>query len=397
VGVQVTDSEDHPGWRKRLKDADSKQDIGGDFYTQKLYYEGFPSLLSYRSGLINRGSDVYERRRVFGPFWAEDARRLPRPVDISSTAAQLDKLGATAIAKCRPTNSHANLGVAIAELVREGVPQLAVRTWKRRTDAIRRGRTQQGLSGADKDISSDYLAYQFGFAPLGQEIGTFAAEVIRADELLAQYERDAGRVVRRRFEFPTKTETSTYTTDFGSYPYQRDVNPSDGINPSVTLAQQRSLRVVRETVQKRWFAGAFTYALPSWYNASDEMARKALLAKEILGLDLDEEVVWNLAPWSWAVDWFTNAGDVISNISSYREDGLLMRYGYMMEHTIVKETYTREYPNVYTFGKLDSAVTIVLETKLRRRANPFGFGLTWNGLSTFQQSILAALGISRRK
>jgi hypothetical protein len=127
------------------------------------------------------------------------------------------------------------------------------------------------------------------------------------------------------------------------------------------------------------------------------MSRDALLAKEILGVDLDLEVIWNLSPWSWAVDWFSNAGDVISNVNSMVEDGLIMRYGYIMETTMVSDTYTRKYQDQFYNGqgKCDSFVTLVTETKIRRRANPFGFGLTWDGLSTFQKSIIAALGISK--
>jgi hypothetical protein len=127
------------------------------------------------------------------------------------------------------------------------------------------------------------------------------------------------------------------------------------------------------------------------------MSRKALLAKEILGVDLTPEVVWNLTPWSWAVDWFSNVGDVLSNISDTIDDSLLMRYGYIMEHTIVRDTYTRKYDRPFWDKSvlLDSGVSLVTETKLRRRANPFGFGMSWEGLSPKQLSILASLGITR--
>jgi hypothetical protein len=123
----------------------------------------------------------------------------------------------------------------------------------------------------------------------------------------------------------------------------------------------------------------------------DRFARKADL---LFGTTLTPEVLWNIGPWSWAVDWFANTGDVISNLSSVAKYGLVMPYGYMMETTIVKDTYTlRENP-------LKQAITIrpltfVTITKKRVRAHPFGFGVTWEGLSPLQLAILAALGISR--
>jgi hypothetical protein len=388
VGDQVTDSEDHSDWRKALKDAGSLADIGGDFFTQKHYLEGKPTNIQMFLPREYVTAGAWRTTEINGPMWAVDARLHSFPPSGSSSDVQLDALGATAISRCKPTNSSADIGLAIAELIREGIPKLTVATWKGRARDLRAKKVR-------KDVAGDYLGYQFGLAPLASEVGSFAAQVLRAEELLAQYERDAGKVVRRRYEFPTKTESSYSELDAG-YPVYMGIPYTGTLNPQYTEAQHRMVRRERTTVQKRWFSGAFTYYLPTGYDARNELDRKALLAKEILGLDLDLEVLWNLTPWSWAVDWFSNVGDVVSNISSFLEDGLLMRYGYMMEHTIVKDTYTRLYPLTLRSGRsLDSSVTMVTETKLRRRANPFGFGLAWDGLSTFQASILAALGISR--
>jgi len=83
-----------------------------------------------------------------------------------------------------------------------------------------------------------------------------------------------------------------------------------------------------------------------------------------------------------------------------------MRYGYMMEETI--STYSTEYNdtswNVLTktspkkVGKTRAGscsrgeITI---HKSRCPANPFGFGVSWEGLSPTQLAITAAVGITR--
>jgi hypothetical protein len=83
-----------------------------------------------------------------------------------------------------------------------------------------------------------------------------------------------------------------------------------------------------------------------------------------------------------------------------------MRYGYMMEETIDLITATlqnsalRSYPNTGpTAERLKYAGPVSawqrITTKRRTEANPFGFGVAWEGLSPFQISIAAALGISR--
>jgi len=389
IGDQVTDSEEHPQWKARRKPGDLS-DIGGDFYTQKHYAIGYPTNLNVRATPVSVGGGVNRVNTLIGPAWSIDARNYPFPPSKSSTDAQLDALGATAIAACKPTRSNADVGVALGELVREGIPKITVAGWHNRARNIQTGKSVQ----PEHVVSDNYLAYQFGLKPLADEIGVFAAEVLRADQLLSQYEKDAGKVVRRRFTFPPVSET-TYSTGYTSSEAYVGWPQAGTLNPAFTPDQHSELTITREFTQKRWFSGAFTYYLPFWYDSRNEMHRKALLAKEVLGVDLDLEVIWNLAPWSWAVDWFSNAGDVISNINSMIEDGLIMRYGYMMEHSIVKDTYIRTYPRKYLGGGFfDSSVSLVTETKIRRRANPFGFGLSWDGLSLFQKSIIGALGIS---
>jgi hypothetical protein len=383
VGSQVTDSEDHPGWRKRLTNA-SLQDIGGNFYSQKQFAYGFPSVQRLSAVPRYVSNRTSYQTKYFGNVWSIDARTMPFPPGLNSSVEDLEKLGSTAIAQVKPTNSIANIAVTLAELRREGLPSVNINRWK---DELR----------AHQNVGDTYLGYQFGLSPLGKEIGLFAAGVVQADRLLAQYERDAGRVVRRRYNFPPKSAIIS-TTEVGtsSFPFYDPYN-TGFMNSSLTGVQTGLLIRQRTIEQRRWFSGAFTYYLPAGYDSRKRMHRMSLLAREILGVELTPEVLWNLAPWSWAVDWFSNFGDVISNVSSFATDGLLLRYGYMMEHTIVSDTYTRATPNLFREGggRLDSAVTLVTETKMRRKANPYGFGLTWDGLSAFQLSILAALGISR--
>jgi hypothetical protein len=301
---------------------------------------------------------------------------FPPPGNSSNT--KLDELGATAVSRCSPTNSPVDLSVAVGELIREGIPSMiGSKTWKDRTLSAR-------------NAGSEYLNVQFGWRPILNEIGDFTNLMTRADAVLAQYERDAGKVVRRRYEFPVNRTVTE--TDFGTLvPY---------IEPGGVTLYQSGGRVIRkrESFQRQWFSGAFTYHLPSGYDSRNAMDRLALQAK-LFGLDLTPDTVWNLAPWTWAIDWFSNAGDVVNNISDYANQGLVMRYGYIMEHTIVKDTYTNTGPtpasNSGGVPRVLHPLVLVTETKIRRQANPFGFGVSWDGLSSFQASILAALGITR--
>jgi hypothetical protein len=126
------------------------------------------------------------------------------------------------------------------------------------------------------------------------------------------------------------------------------------------------------------------------------MARNVIFARKLLGADLTPDSIWNLAPWSWMVDWFSSAGSVVENWSSWMINNQVLLYGYMMEHTIATNTYTYvgntgfRTPVAPPFD-----VTLVSETKIRRQATPYGFGINLSQLSKRQIAIIAALGLSR--
>jgi hypothetical protein len=110
------------------------------------------------------------------------------------------------------------------------------------------------------------------------------------------------------------------------------------------------------------------------------------------------EVIWNLTPWSWAADWVTSMGDIMSNISMLLTDGLVMKYGFVMEHSSTTKTYSisglrlHQGANTIPYTGWQRFST---ESKLRRRATPYGFGLTSEEFSPRQWAILVALGLSK--
>jgi hypothetical protein len=274
----------------------------------------------------------------------------------------------------------ADASVFLGELFREGLPALIGHTlWKDKTSLA-------------KKASSEYLNSEFGWKPIISDMRKFAYAVNHANTVLEQYERDSGRQVRRQYHFPVLRSSEVTTLSTGIDPY----GPSQWGGSTLDGTSKGDVVRVREKTQRRWFSGAFTYHMPSGYGGRAAMARHAQEAKKLLGLSLTPDVVWNLSPWSWAIDWFTNTGDVVSNITDWAIDGLVMRYGYIMEHTIVKDTYTHGPPKeLIPSRNRATPLTFVTETKIRRRANPFGFGLTFDGLTIRQQAISLALGLTR--
>jgi hypothetical protein len=92
-----------------------------------------------------------------------------------------------------------------------------------------------------------------------------------------------------------------------------------------------------------------------------------------------------------------NTGDVLHNLDAFNHDGLVLQYGYIMEKS--KSSIKYEYSGGYMIEgspvQRRMSIEYVEETKIRRPATPFGFGLKSANFTGTQQAIIAALGINR--
>jgi len=302
---------------------------------------------------------------------------FPSAIDSSSTT--LNAWGTKAIDACKPTSGGADLSVALGELVNEGLPSvIGLNSWRDKTFAAR-------------NAGDEYLNVEFGWVPLVSDLSSFMSSVKDSHSIMEQYVRDMGRPVRRRFDFP---EIKTENTTLLSSNKVADIAPGGGSTDYPSSTGGAWYRTER-TVINRWFSGAFVYGTPLQNENVTKAYGFAQSADQVLGLSLTPDVLWNLSPWSWAIDWAWNIGNVLSYTSDAMTHGLVMRYGYVMEHT----------SHIYEYNLIGATIkgeplpqltsAVVTETKKRVQANPFGFGSTWAGLSAAQWAILAALGVSR--
>jgi hypothetical protein len=375
---QVTIDETHE-WPARKKGRTTR-DVGGPFTSTKVSVTADWDLS--KSFTIGRtgNNGVLFTGQVLPTFVQQDWDRLDPSKDEalytywadSHGVGYLEGLGARAISSTIPTNPHADAAVGVAELMREGFPSLiGSQLFKDKLSFFR-------------NLGSEYLNYEFGWKPFISDLLSIASSIDESEKLLSQLARDSGRNVRRRMSFPTDRET-TYTRDSLSF---RCDAPS-----SVLSHSGRTL--VTETYHKSWFSGCYTYH----YDPADlsEASRIATQARILLGIRIDPEVLWNLTPWSWLVDWFVNLGPVLHNLSAFGQDGLVLRYGYLMHHHTRRTTETH-HKVVQPMGGnfLDGTVSAAfrLESKRRIKATPYGFGLTFSSFTLRQWAILASLGIT---
>lgn len=367
---EETTSEGHlwppvPGQR-----TSSVVDRGGPFLNRKvklLYLRPSQVDVTIPPGSSTAGS------RFYGSIGSASWPIHPALPMIGSDS-DLEAQGATAVSRVQPLKSKSQLGTALGEL-REGLPSLV------------------GAQFLKKDISkfrslgSEYLNVEFGWKPLVKDITDSVNAINKASTILAQLSRDSGKPVRRRYSFPQERSfvADPLDTDYGW--------PTASGNFYTSPGKRHITTIIDRDV---WFSGSFMYHLPNGKDFLSKVGDWQMKAHALLGLRLDPELLWNLAPWTWLADWFGNFGDVVSNASAYVFDGLVMQYGYVMEHK--HELVTQDTRGiVFRNGAVcNPSLHYVRESKRRLQATPFGFGLDDAILSEWQLSILAALGISRR-
>jgi hypothetical protein len=389
-GYQITDTESHPEWLRRRKGT-YRGDIGGPFRTEKRFAKfGQGSCSSFRqweptefepAGRYTSQNSYSGPYLPYTPYWL-GWPAMPEP----SSNDSLDEYGTTAIARCSPSNPSVDLTVAIGEIIHEGIPKLVGGTLRELRSLTGRERRQA--------LGHEYLNVEFGWKPFINDLRNFAKAIVDADSILKNYQRNSGKMVRRSYDFPEESSHNVWTVFPLASPWFSP-SASELFIPGFT--QWGKVYRTDEVSVRRWFRGAFTYYVPPANSLRNSMARAVIQARKLLGISLTPDSLWNLAPWSWAVDWFFNTGDLLSNWTDWAIDNQVLVYGYVMEHKRVQTTYTFAGNTGLFGGSQPIDVVLVCETKVRRQATPYGFGLQWDDLSARQKTIIAALGISRKK
>ncbi len=359
----------------------SSGDIGGFFSSSKMtcgslpqqvtLYGGYaPTYDAYTStGVIVPPELEQTLRTSYGDFGSRDAIQYIGPNRTTKQHA-LSK-GTTAIARVAPASPVWDGATAIAELV-GGVPS---------------------LPGKGGTFSGEYLNAQFAVLPTVSDLESLANAAQKSEEILAQLERDSGKLIRRSYAFEPESmgPRTVWYDKWNSLPVMLG-----GVIPTAfeTPAYGHST-CYSEFSRDFRFSGAFTYHLPPKGTWRRKIAELDALYGVVPGVD----TAWNALPFSWLADWHGNMGDVLQNMSNFASDGLVMQYGYITCVDRKSTTYEWDYP-VYLAPGVSSSVSgkVTLEqTEMTRyAANPFGFGVSVPDYTLRQASILAALGFSLR-
>lgn len=247
---------------------------------------------------------------------------------------------------------------------------------------------QKMVSGNLKNMSNYWLALQFGWKPLLNDIRkliNFQQEAQRKMEFLL---RNNGGLVRRRIVlFDAVSDEVETTGDAWGLMNPGFVTQFYSGSPSY-----KTRAFTRDSV---WGSAAFRFWLPS---SPQGVVYKSALRRALFGLTPSPSVIYNMIPWSWLVDWFSNTGYLINNLDAGVADRLAADWFYMMrrkDHVVQTELQIPLYGIDGIPVVLHGTAEQTSFSKVRLKGSPFGWALSQNDLSPMQLSILGALGLSR--
>jgi hypothetical protein len=251
-------------------------------------------------------------------------------------------------------------------------------------------------------VGNRHLEVQFGYLPLLSDIQNFVEAFDKRHKAFDDMLRNESKPVIRRTTFGGKYDKQNYVTTHTPRPGNLNTNFVGQVGP-IGLTQEYEpingnlTRTQKSSTEETWWAeGRFRYLLPPGPRTD---AWKRSMVKRIMGGRITPSTLYNLIPWSWLVDYFTDVGQMMEAISPGVADLLICDYAYVMATFRWSHHYTDESP--WLSGRYSGA-TILRPSrekewiiKMRYPASPFGFGFKQSDLSPKQLGILGALGLSK--
>lgn len=338
----------------------------------------------------NGSYQTYQGPLVYG--FVRSASIPAAPGSISELT--LSGMGALGWEKFKPTAQRGQLGQTLGEL--HDLPTLP-KLFELQRGVLRMVKVKS-LRKAGKLSASEYLNYQFGWVPLVSDLLDLIKNIQNFNKNLMQLERDNGRGVRRGGLVSKSESTSTTTSSLtATQAVGTMIGPANLV--SSMIKSPVTLTVTTSIATDYRFSGRFRYYIDFAKAHQGSFPEAARITRILLGVEIDPYVIWQLTPWSWLFEWFTNGvGASINNLVNDHSDNLVADYAYV-NGKVFQNVQTRMTCTVdFGHGPIEnfSIGQDVQTTFFRRRAaSPYGFGVSWDNLSPKQLAILGALGITR--
>jgi len=364
------------------------------------YFNPVPRVFAYKKDTGVIGADVSWLGDPIGFFSSHGGTSWNSSNYQGLTLSQLNAAATDAIGIMNPFRRQGGIFADLIELLRGDVPRIVL-------DLTKHMRTIQrmkasGIKSAGQAIGSDYLNAVFGWAPIIRDIIAAIEVLTTIDKLI--FPSDS---TRRTFKRTVSSGAASLVTsaNLGLFGI---LNPGFGIN-----AQSADMTRTSGIVNNGFWSASDTAGVSyteSVYTtarfatgATPNAANNGHLdrAIDLLGLEITPDMVWELLPWSWLIDWFTNVGTIIQSMSTLGLSNTILNYAYATYrretlHTVKVDPRTVAGTGSILFTGGDS-FAVITDQKVRIAASPFGFGIAGDSLTVSQLAILTALGLARSR
>lgn len=337
---------------------------------------------------------------------------VPQPTNQSNF---LDAYVKQQYSKAAPNSDRFNLSQFLGEL-REGLPALmhlkgsSLRDLERLLYGVRPG----SIVTTSKDLVStaggNFVGYQFGLLPLVSDLQGMGMALYKATSALTGF---SVPIHRRREKALT---ANVAVTDRTAGPYVGVGSNGYQAIPGLEAALKRDYNHPTGGIFSTWLSGVNAWSGTTeegkmWYEAEYVLVPKIgfdpssyLDRLEVLmNTEFTVSTLWELAPWSWLVDWLLKIGDSIVANETAISNRLVTNYAYgMCEQkvtsviTIKNLDLTKGSPYTWINPPRSYVSTQSVTVKRRVRANPFGFNPVSSSITRNEQwAILGALAASK--
>jgi hypothetical protein len=370
------------------------------------YRSGGPLAISKIRYKVGTTASVTSHRTVTPTFYFSGKFYCPIPSFTVPYESSLSGWGAIGWSRTIPVTPVASVGLFLGEL--KDFPKMIRQThdffrrivldgakpWSNKRVTI--GQALKDVGDPSK-VASDYLNLQFGWVPFVKDLVEIFDFQTKLAKKLDYLKKHNGRTLKRRLTMLNIRERKVLTALQTSWTTLSPIISTYAYHPDLPAARNRWEYKTR----KIWYEAKYTYWIPELANPNADLTALKL---KLLGVTLDPELIYNLVPWTWLLDWFTSTGSVVSNIVANSRYHVVAKYAYVMQTQEFE--YTQDGTSLiksgqhnsvgpYDYKRLNASSKVKYTFKRREVANPYGFGITDTSLSGYQWSILVALGLSR--
>jgi len=355
--------------------------------------DGFNQPVPLNGEVITPGRSVdfkYGYNGVMIPDWCPTAPSTLVDFQTWFNARFSSKLGTAsgAYLKFSPLKPRVDMGQTLAE-IRE-VPAMLKTTaryfldiWTRKGGFMSR-RIPWYSTG--RNHASMWLNVNFGWLPFLGTIRDFYKTTENVTSIIQRlrdhnglWEKRGGIVEKIESREPYAAKTSATTA--WVYPV---LNNALGVRSGKSDAYVQISQIVK-------FSARYKYYIPELLPNGKWPV--ALIAR-LYGLELSPRLVWDLIPYSWLVDWCFHLGNIIEAATPSKFGQLVTNGAYLTDQATYKYMFSaiKRVGDTYGFGSWSCDI----DRKQRFVSpSPYGFDIPFEGLSSWQLSILTALGFNR--